>query len=113
MMHVDRTAGREPNGLKRVRHQGLKHAERFFVDTADVEQRQQHYLNPYWERARKIALPTLGRLFRNKCAFCEQTVTFGTVDHFRPKMGDMNGRVDGLRKSGRILNTYSDVTASR
>jgi uncharacterized protein (TIGR02646 family) len=88
MIHVDRSAVREPKGLKRLRDAGLKHAKRFFIDTPVQERRQTRYFNPYWQKAYRVPIPALVELFHGKCAYCESKVNAdapGVLDHFRPK----------------------------
>ena len=88
MIHIDRSAVREPKPLKRLRDQGLKHARHFFVDIPAAARRQERYFNPFWAKAYPVPIPALSELFHGKCAFCESRVEVtspGVLDHLRPK----------------------------
>lgn len=88
MIRIDRSTVGEPRRLKRLRDAGLKHARAFFVDTPVASRRQRRYFNPYWEKAYRVPIPALVRLFCGKCSFCESKVNpevAGVLDHLRPK----------------------------
>jgi uncharacterized protein (TIGR02646 family) len=88
MIRIDRAKVQEPRALKPLRDAGLKHAREFFIDTPVARRRQLRYFNPYWDKAYRVPIPALVRLFCGKCAFCESKVNAevaGVVDHLRPK----------------------------
>jgi uncharacterized protein (TIGR02646 family) len=87
MIHIERSTVDEPPTLRKVRDSGFKHAQRFF-SRPSKDRRQERYFNPYWAKAYRIPIPALGKLFHQKCAFCESKVNLdsnGIVDHLRPK----------------------------